>query len=136
MENFALLRRNNTNEEFEYLEYVNRVKMQIQRERERYLMSMDLNSNVYDDLSCFFDGGFGVGGHYGNYSDDGASSSGGGSSIDYNYNRVIGFCEVCYNHAIKGETTPFHCCKNDAVTQIFRSPAGPIGPPKKNSILG
>lgn len=126
---FVLLRRND-------LEYANRMRMmmEVERERERYLMSMNLNSNVYDDLSYLLcnnnnnnNGGFGRReGYNGNFSDDGASSSGGtGSSFN-------GYCDVCYNNAVRGgETVPFHWCKNDAVTKVFRSPAGPIAPPKK-----
>lgn len=93
-------------------------------------MSMSLNSNVYDDLSCYY--GFGGGGGVNsNFSDDAASSS-----------SSSGFCDVCYNFnynavAARGgggdDTVPFHWCKNDAVTKGFRSPAGPIAPPKNKT---
>uniref|UniRef100_A0A803L343 DUF7138 domain-containing protein n=1 Tax=Chenopodium quinoa TaxID=63459 RepID=A0A803L343_CHEQI len=111
----------------EYLEYVNRLRLiqEVEREREKYMMSMNLNSNVYEDLSFGYGGG---GGYYGNFSDDAASSS--SSSV---------FCDVCYNAAVRGgimdETVPFHWCKNDVVTKVFRSPAGPIAPPNKKKSM-
>uniref|UniRef100_A0A803MB65 DUF7138 domain-containing protein n=1 Tax=Chenopodium quinoa TaxID=63459 RepID=A0A803MB65_CHEQI len=98
---------------------------EVEREREKYMMSMNLNSNVYEDLSFGYGGG---GGYYGNFSDDAASSS--SSSV---------FCDVCYNAAVRGgmmdETVPFHWCKNDVVTKVFRSPAGPIAPPNKKKSM-
>lgn len=144
----VLLRRrqgydDNGGAEAEYFEYMNRLKMlqAVERERERYLMSMSLNSNVYDDLGFYYGGGNNGGfkGVNSNFSDDAASSS-----------SSSAFCEICYNAAIlrsyggddddgdEGNTVPFHCCKNDVVTKVFRSPAGPIAPPskKKNYFIG
>lgn len=125
MDNFVLLRRNPNPVNFysgepEYADYLSRLMM-MKRENERYLMSLNLNSNVYSDLSLFPRGN-----HFGMSSDDGVSSSGGGSE-----NRVV-FCDVCLNAKMEGKTVSFHWCKNDAVTMMHRSPAGPIGPPSKN----
>lgn len=99
------------------------LKMLEEKEKENYLMSLSLNSNVYNDLGFLY----GYRGEFYNFSDDGASSSGGGSSIE-NHRT----CEVCFLSATGVETPPFHCCKNDAITHFFKSSAGPIGPPKKN----
>lgn len=128
-EKLVLLRRNPNldymNPNLDYMDLMRERMM----ERERYLMSLNLNSDVYSDLSSLYSRGnlnygFGIG------SDDGASSSGAGSEN----NRVV-FCDVCWNARMEGETPQFHWCKNDAVrpiTEGYRSPAGPIARPAKN----
>ncbi|KAK9723613.1 hypothetical protein RND81_05G012300 [Saponaria officinalis] len=159
---FVLLRRgindnnniniNNINDCWEYLDYVNRLRMidQIEREKERYLMSLNLNSNVYNELSGYNHHNYTNNNsnynnnnyHYdynnSNYSDDyyysdeiaSCSSSTGGASSE----RV--FCDVCYNSS-GGDTVPFHWCKNDVVvTTRTRSLVGPIAPPLKNGLRG
>ncbi|GAB4833261.1 hypothetical protein Ancab_031508 [Ancistrocladus abbreviatus] len=111
----------------EYFDYANRMKI-LERERERYLMSLNLNSNVYSDFNVyggrnenFYGGGERI-------SDDGASSSGG-------ERERTTVCDVCMNYSKtmeEDETVPFHWCKFDAVTVGFRSPAGPIARPSKS----
>uniref|UniRef100_A0A7C9D3F9 DUF7138 domain-containing protein n=1 Tax=Opuntia streptacantha TaxID=393608 RepID=A0A7C9D3F9_OPUST len=128
----VLLRRNpNLDYVNPNLDYMDLVREQMM-ERERYLMSLNLNSDVYSDLSLLYSNSRGNLNHgFGFGSDDGASSSGGGSE---NNNRVV-FCDVCWYARMEGETAPFHWCKNDAVrpvTEVYRSPAGPIARPAKN----
>ncbi|GAB4856287.1 hypothetical protein Ancab_014215 [Ancistrocladus abbreviatus] len=116
----------------EYLDYANRMKI-LERERERYLMSLNLNSNVYSDFNIY--GGKSFYGGRDRMSDDGASSSGGERE------RMMMVCDVCMNYSKTimeedetHETVPFHWCKFDAVTVGFRSPAGPIARPSKSEL--
>ncbi|GMH09994.1 hypothetical protein Nepgr_011835 [Nepenthes gracilis] len=100
----------------EYTDYANRMKF-LEREKERYLTSLYLNSNAYSEIDIYSrrDERFG----HERTSDDGAASSG--------WERSIVVCDLCMNANMEvDQTLPFHCCKYDAVTVGFRSPAGPI----------
>lgn len=114
--------------EAQYMDYAARLREEMEREKERYLMSLNLNSDLYSDLSSSYYWGGINGGGFRMSSDDGVSSSGSTSS-----DRVL--CDVCLNYStMESETVPFHWCKNDAVTLAFRSHAGPIGPPSKTQV--
>ncbi|GAB4830924.1 hypothetical protein Ancab_004952 [Ancistrocladus abbreviatus] len=116
----------------EYLDCANRMKI-LERERERYLMSLNLNSNVYSDFNIYGGKNFYSDGD--RMSKDSASSSGGERE------RMMKVCDMCMNYSKTmmeedetHETVPFHWCKLDAVTLGFQSLASPIARPSKSEL--
>lgn len=115
-ENVMLLRRN-TGIEKELLsgfispvmdryEYEERIR-KLQSEKEKYLMSIRLNNLTM--------GGGGDGGRNGSARSE------------------TTVCRDCLSAKETGMAAGFHCCANDAVTAGFRSHAGPIARPVKES---
>jgi hypothetical protein len=82
--------------------------MNLRLEREVFLMNMGI-----DGLSI------------GRETTNEVSSGGGGNG------RAV--CEECLRAKLKGIDSGFHLCVEDTVTNWFRSPAGPISRPTKNS---
>ncbi|GAB2229543.1 hypothetical protein Droror1_Dr00013789 [Drosera rotundifolia] len=101
----------------QFLDYKMRI---IEEEKARYLMTLNMNSNVYSDPDFDWNSS--------EIGDDAASS---GSGSRENNNRVV--CEFCESYEAKeGETVPFHFCAYDEeVKGVFVSRAGPIARPTK-----
>ncbi|GAB4830916.1 hypothetical protein Ancab_004944 [Ancistrocladus abbreviatus] len=116
----------------EYLDYTSRMKI-LERERERYLMSLNLNSKVYSDLNIYGGKNF--------YSDGDRMSDNSALSSEGERERMMKVYDVCMNYSKTmmekdetHETRPFHWCKLDAVTVGFLYPASPIARPSKSEL--
>ncbi|GAB4830913.1 hypothetical protein Ancab_004941 [Ancistrocladus abbreviatus] len=116
----------------EYLDYASRMKI-LERERERYLMSLNLNSNVYLDFNIYGGKNF--------YSDGDRMSDDGALSSKGERERMMKVCDVCMNYSKMmmeedgtHEMVPFHWCKLDAMMVGFPYPANPIARPSKSEL--